>query len=45
MRNSFLVFGQPLIEQPEIDEFLDSVKKSWLGTGKKVALFEEDFAA
>jgi dTDP-4-amino-4,6-dideoxygalactose transaminase len=45
MRSSFLVFGQPLIEQDEVDEFLDSVRQSWLGTGKKVARFEQDFAA
>ncbi|MCK9612751.1 MAG: DegT/DnrJ/EryC1/StrS family aminotransferase [Bacteroidales bacterium] len=45
MRTDFLVFGEPLIEQDEIDELLDSVKNSWLGTGKKVAIFEKDFAA
>jgi dTDP-4-amino-4,6-dideoxygalactose transaminase len=45
MRKDFLVFGQPLIEQDEVDEFLDSVRLSWLGTGKKVARFEQDFAA
>lgn len=44
MRNSFLVFGQPLIEQDEIDEVVDSMKKCWLGTGPKVARFEQDFA-
>ena len=45
MRKELLVFGQPLIEQDEVDEFLDSVRSCWLGTGKKVALFEQDFAA
>ena len=45
MRNDFLVFGQPLIEQEEIDELIDSLKNSWLGTGKKTAQFEQDFAA
>jgi len=45
MRKDFLVFGQPLIEQDEINEFLDSVRNSWLGTGKKTATFEHDFAA
>ncbi|MDD6088746.1 MAG: DegT/DnrJ/EryC1/StrS family aminotransferase [Desulfovibrionaceae bacterium] len=45
MRDSFLVFAQPLIEQPEMDEVLDSMKKSWLGTGPKVHQFEKDFAA
>ena len=43
-RSEFLIFGQPLIEQPEIDEVVDSLKKAWLGTGPKVARFESDFA-
>jgi dTDP-4-amino-4,6-dideoxygalactose transaminase len=40
----FLVFGQPRIEQSEIDEVLDSLQRAWLGTGPKVARFERDFA-
>lgn len=44
MRSEFLVFGQPPIEQPEIDEVVDSLRKAWLGTGPKVARFESDFA-
>ena len=44
MRSKFLVFGQPLIEQSEIDEVTDSLRKAWLGTGPKVARFEADFA-
>ncbi len=44
-REKFLIFGQPLIEQPEIDEVVDSLKRAWLGTGPKVARFESDFAA
>ena len=44
MRKDFLVFGQPLIEQSEIDEVVDSLKKAWLGTGPKVARFEKMFA-
>jgi dTDP-4-amino-4,6-dideoxygalactose transaminase len=43
-RQDFLIFGQPLIEQPEIDEVVDSLKKAWLGTGPKVARFENEFA-
>lgn len=39
----FLVFGAPLIEQPEIDEVVDSLRSGWLGTGPKVARFEEMF--
>jgi len=45
MRNSYLVFGQPLIEQPEIDEVLACLKSAWLGTGPKVAEFEKRIAA
>ncbi|NOY68068.1 MAG: aminotransferase class I/II-fold pyridoxal phosphate-dependent enzyme [Deltaproteobacteria bacterium] len=44
MRDKLLVFGQPLIEQAEIDEVIDSIKKAWLGTGPKVHQFEADFA-
>jgi dTDP-4-amino-4,6-dideoxygalactose transaminase len=43
MRKKYLIFGQPLIEQDEINEILDSLNSSWLGTGPKVALFENDF--
>jgi len=42
-RNEFLVFGAPLIEQPEIDEVVASLKSGWLGTGPKVHQFEEMF--
>lgn len=45
MNKKFLVFGQPLIEKPEINEVLDSIHRSWLGTGPKVHQFEKDFAA
>ena len=40
----FIVFGQPLIEQPEIDELVDSMTARWLGTGPKVQRFEQQFA-
>lgn len=43
MRKDFLVFGSPLIEQPEIDEVVASLKSGWLGTGPKVHRFEEMF--
>jgi dTDP-4-amino-4,6-dideoxygalactose transaminase len=43
MRSSYLVFGQPIIEQEEIDEILSSLKSGWIGTGPKVAQFESDF--
>jgi dTDP-4-amino-4,6-dideoxygalactose transaminase len=40
MRSSYLVFGQPLIEEVEIEEVVDSLRAAWLGTGPKVAQFE-----
>lgn len=40
-RDSYLVFGAPLIEQAEIDEVVDSLKSGWLGTGPKVSQFEK----
>ena len=43
MRNDFLVFGSPTIEQPEIDEVAASLKSGWLGTGPKTHKFEEMF--
>jgi len=43
MRKDFLVFGSPIIEEPEIDEVVASLKSGWLGTGPKVAQFEENF--
>lgn len=40
MRDEFLVFGSPLIEQAEIDEVVASLRSGWIGTGPKVARFE-----
>src|SRR3990170_8498528 len=40
-KRDFLIFGSPVIEQPEIDEVVSTLKSGWLGTGPKVALFEE----
>ncbi|MFB6263110.1 MAG: DegT/DnrJ/EryC1/StrS family aminotransferase [Bradymonadaceae bacterium] len=42
--DDFLVFGKPAIEQPEIDEVVDSIESGWLGTGPKVDRFEDQFA-
>ena len=44
-REQFLVFGSPAIEEAEIQEVVDSMTSGWLGTGPKVAQFEEDFRA
>src|SRR4051812_3417261 len=41
MRKDYLVFGQPLIEDTDIEEVVKSLKAAWLGTGAKVAVFEK----
>lgn len=43
IREDFVVFGAPQILDDEIDEVVDSLRGGWLGTGPKVAQFEEDF--
>lgn len=40
-RCNYLVFGQPLIEDTEIEEVVNSLRMAWLGTGPKVAAFEK----
>ena len=42
-RDRFLVFGAPTIEDAEVDEVVASMRAAWLGTGPKVARFEEAF--
>ena len=42
-KENFLVFGAPAIEDAEIAEVVASLKSGWLGTGPKVARFEEAF--
>lgn len=42
-RERFLVFGAPAIEEGEIREVVACLKAGWLGTGPRVAQFEEDF--
>jgi len=44
LREEFLVFGSPLIEEPEINEVVHSLRTGWPGTGPKVAQFEKHFA-
>ena len=44
-RAEYLVFGQPLIEEEEIEEVVASMRAAWLGTGPKVAEFENRIAA
>jgi len=44
-KDRFLVFGSPAIEEAEIQEVVASMRSGWLGTGPKVARFENDFRA
>ncbi len=39
-RDSFLVFGRPLLGDAEIEEVGDSLRSGWIGTGPKVQRFE-----
>jgi dTDP-4-amino-4,6-dideoxygalactose transaminase len=43
MREEFLVFGSPTIEEEEIQEVVATLRSGWLGTGPRVAKFEEMF--
>ena len=40
-RESFLVFGNPLIGEAEIEEVVATLRSGWIGTGPRVARFEE----
>jgi len=42
-KERFLVFGAPAIGEPEIAEVVATLQAGWLGTGPRVARFEEDF--
>jgi dTDP-4-amino-4,6-dideoxygalactose transaminase len=44
MDSNFLIFGSPSIGQEEIQEVINTLESGWLGTGPKVARFEQDFA-
>jgi len=43
-REDFLVFGAPAIEEAEIEEVVATLRSGWLGTGPRVARFEQAFA-
>ena len=45
MRDTFLIFGSPLLEMREINEVVATLKSGWIGTGPKTHQFEEDFKA
>lgn len=43
IRDTFLVYGSPLISEDEIDEVVDTLRSGWIGTGPKVNEFQERF--
>ncbi len=43
-KDNFLVFGSPYIGEEEIDEVVNCLRSGWIGTGPKVAKFENNFA-
>ena len=43
MRDTFLPFSTPAIDDAEINEVVDSLKSGWITTGPKVKRFEEEF--
>jgi dTDP-4-amino-4,6-dideoxygalactose transaminase len=43
IRQTYLVFGQPQIEEAEIEEVVDTLRSGWIGTGPKAQAFEEQF--
>ena len=44
IRNDFLPFHQPLIENEEIDAVVSTLKSGWLSTGPKVHEFEKSMS-
>jgi len=44
VREEFLVYGRPHIEEAEIEEVVRTLRSGWLGTGPKTHQFEEEFA-
>ena len=42
-KENFLVFGAPMIGEFEIQEVVDTLRSGWLGSGPRVASFEEEF--
>lgn len=43
VRSSYLVFGSPDLQEPEIQEVLEVLRSGWIGTGPRVGRFEEQF--
>lgn len=45
MRSSYLIFGAPLIDEDMIREVGATLRSGWIGTGPRVARFEEQFGS
>lgn len=43
MRSSYLIFGAPLLGEDAIREVEETLRSGWVGTGPRVARFEERF--
>lgn len=43
VREDYLVFGSPQLLQPEIDEVVATLRSGWIGSGPRVAAFEQAF--
>jgi dTDP-4-amino-4,6-dideoxygalactose transaminase len=43
IRSDYLVFGSPQLLEPELDEVLETLRSAWIGTGPRVARFEQMF--
>src|SRR5688500_12964264 len=43
VRDEFLVFGQPRIDEAAIAEVVDTLRSGWIGTGPKTRRLEELF--
>ena len=43
MRDDFLIFGSPALEEDDIAEVVATLRSGWIGTGPRVARFEEMF--
>lgn len=42
-RDTFLVYGSPLITEDEINEVVETLRSGWIGTGPRVHQFQENF--
>jgi dTDP-4-amino-4,6-dideoxygalactose transaminase len=45
LREEYLPFSRPVIEEDEINEVVDSLRSGWITTGPKVKLFEDALRA